>query len=138
MTFKRHAMGRIEDRPVHVQFEAKFHQLLCDALVNCAGTGNKKRQGYIMGAFRAALNEFHVVDKKKQAESIQLTAEEVDFLLPLITTMQGAHNDLAITAETFAQREQHHQKAEIASGLKVKLMVRRLMDVEEPENEQAE
>ena len=98
MTFKRHAMGPLEERPVSVQFEADFHQLLRPALVACAQKGNKKREGYIMGAFRAALANYRVKMPEQTARSIELTPEQGQRLLEIVSTLQSNYQDAEIRA----------------------------------------
>lgn len=60
MTFKQHQYSDQSKRPPEEEFEALFHQALVIALDCCASKGNKKKQGYIMGAFREVLANFEV------------------------------------------------------------------------------
>lgn len=129
MTFKHHAMGPIEERPVHEQFEAKFHQLLCPALDKCVNMGNKKKQGYIMGAFREALADFRVKTPEQTARSAEFTREEAQVILSTFTNLQKAAHDLEINAVLPENRAEYRKQAEMFSAIKVKMMVLVLMEV---------
>jgi hypothetical protein len=138
MTFKRHAMGPLESRPVATQFEANFHQLLRPALVQCTQKGNKKREGYIMGAFREALANYRVKTPEQAARSVEFTPEQAQKLLTIISALQKTYQDAAIAAggPGMEQLNAHYQKEMTElSAIKVKLMVCVLMEVG---NEQAE
>lgn len=135
MTFKRHAMGPIGERPVSVQFEADFHQLLRPALIECTQKGNKKREGYIMGAFRAALANYRVKTVEQTARSIEFTPQEAQILFNIVSNMQKAAHNVEIGASIVEVRDEARKEAEMFSALKVKFMVLMLMEVK---NEQAE
>jgi hypothetical protein len=135
MTFKQHAMGKIEERPVHEQFEAKFHQLLCPALDRCVNMGNKKKQGYIMGAFREALADFRVKTPEQTAQSVELTREEADILYNIVANMQKAAQVEETICVIPEHRVEFRRQVEMFSAIKVKLMVHKLMEVK---SEQAE
>ena len=138
MTFKRHAMGPIGERPVSVQFEADFHQLLRPALVECSKKGNKKREGYIMGAFREALANYRVKTPAEVARSVEFTHEQAQKLLSIVSTLQKTYQDAAIASggKGMEQLNAHYQtELTDLSAIKVKLMVCVLMEVG---NEQAE
>lgn len=60
MSFKHHQCGDQSKRPPEEELEAQFHQALVMALDKCTLKGNKKKQGYIMGAFREVLANFTV------------------------------------------------------------------------------
>lgn len=138
MTFKRHAMGPIEARPVATQFEADFHQLLRPALVACTQKGNKKREGYIMGAFREALANYRVKTPEEALRSVEFTPEQAQKLLSIVSTLQKTYQDASIASSRKGMEElnAHYQKEMTElSAIKVKLMVCVLTEVG---NEQAE
>ena len=135
MTFKNHAMGKPEDRPVFEQFEAKFHQLLCPALDKCVNMGNKKKQGYIMGAFREAMEDFRIKTPEQVARSVELSRDEASAIYTIVSTLQKAAQDSAIDAPTGEISARHTQTAQRMSAIKVKMMVLMLMEVK---SEQAE
>lgn len=66
MSFKPIRYGDQSLRPESENLEARFHQLLHSALISCHNKGNRKSEGYIMGAFREALSEFKITVEKKQ------------------------------------------------------------------------
>lgn len=132
MTFKRHAIGPIGERPVSVQFEADFHQLLRPALVECSQKGNKKREGYIMGAFREALANYRVKTPAEVARSVEFTHEQAQKLLSIVSTLQKTYQDASIASGGKGMEElnAHYQKEMTElSAIKVKLMVCVLMEV---------
>lgn len=129
MTFKRHTMGPLEERPVSVQFEADFHQLLRPALIECAQKGNKKREGYIMGAFRAALANYRVKTPTQVARSVELSRGEASTLYNIVSNLQKAAQEMEMTAEFPEDRKDHRRTAEMMSAIKVKMMVLILMEV---------
>jgi hypothetical protein len=131
MTFKAKRDHRpLEERPAYIQFEAKFHQALCKALLQCSNMGNKKRQGYVMGAFREVMAEFHVSTKQKANMCVELTEEEANFAYALANDLTKAYQDALITLTSDAERERYVNAARVMSGLKVKFMVRRLMGID--------
>lgn len=130
MTFKRHAMGPIEARPVAEKFEADFHQLLRPALVRCVNMGNKKREGYVMGAFREALANYRVKTPEQTARSVELTDEEAKTLLSIVSNIMVAAQNLEIQATTPSQAKEYRRQVDAMSALKVKFMVQVLMGVE--------
>lgn len=129
MTFKHHAMGKIEDRPVHEQFEAKFHQLLCPALDKCVNMGNKKKQGYIMGAFREALGDFRVKTPEQTARSVELSQKEAQVLYSIVANMQQCAQNELMVCEVAEHREEFRRQVDLFSGIKVKMAVHMLMEV---------
>lgn len=129
MTFKQHAMGPIEARPVAEQFEADFHQLLRPALVQCAQKGNAKKEGYIMGAFREALANYRVKTPEQSARSVELTDEEAKTLLSIVSNIMVAAQNLEIQATTPSQAKEYRRQVDAMSALKVKFMVQVLMGV---------
>ena len=135
MTFKRHAMGPLEERPVSVQFEADFHQLLRPALIECSQKGNKKREGYIMGAFREALAKYRVKTVEQTARSIEFTPQEAQILLNIVSNMQKAAQNEEIATPIAEHREEFRRQVEMFSALKVKFMVLMLMEVKDEQVE---
>lgn len=132
MTFKRHAMGPIGERPVSVQFEADFHQLLRPALVECSQKGNKKREGYIMGAFREALANYRVKTPAEVARSVEFTHEQAQRLLTLVSALQKTYQDALISSDIPLLKDlndNYRKELEQISAIKVKLMVCVLMEV---------
>lgn len=66
MAFKHHQYGDQTKRPAAEELEAEFHKSLVIALANSSEKGDKKRQGYIMGAFREVLSKFSVEFKDEK------------------------------------------------------------------------
>ena len=129
MTFKRHAMGPVGERPVSVQFEADFHQLLRPALIECAQKGNKKREGYIMGAFREALANYRVKTPEQTARSVELTHEEANAIYNIASTLQKVAQEREAAADFPWDKDRARLDVETYTSLKLKMMVLMLMEV---------
>lgn len=123
MTFKRHQYGDQSKRPAVQEFEAQFHQLLVPALVASAQKGNKKRQGYIMGAFREALANFRIRTPEEAAKVVELNAIERNFLLSHINKMREEFLELEQTSELPEDRKDARKDAALCSSIKMKLTV---------------
>jgi hypothetical protein len=65
MAKKFHSYGDQANRPAEEDMEALFHKLMSASLEQCTNKGNRKRQGYVMGAFRETLGSFDVTVSRK-------------------------------------------------------------------------
>lgn len=126
MSFKPHRDSRpLEQRPLYAQLEAQFHMAIRDKLT-------KRQQGYVMGAFRAALANYRVKTPEQTARSVEFTQEQAQKLLSILSTLQKSYQDAAIASGGKGMEElnAHYQKEMTElSAIKVKLMVCVLMEV---------